>query len=292
MKKVSLILSTFLLFGCIAKAQVSINTDGSQPDNSAMLDVKSTTKGLLIPRMTTSQRNEISSPLAGLLIFNTTTQSINFFNGSYWVNMDGTPADIWKCGQPINDSRDNKTYNTVMIGNQCWMAQNLNIGTKIDGSANQTNNNMIEKYCYNNQESKCDNYGGLYQWDEMMQYITTEGVRGICPEGWHLPTYSEWTTLTTFLGGLSVAGVKMKSFSGWFQNGNGTNSSGFTALPGGSRNYENGSFNGITYYAVFWSSSQLDIYLSWSRYLLYDSEVVTVGNDMKASGESVRCIKD
>jgi len=90
--------------------------------------------------------------------------------------------------QPFTDARDGKTYNTVLIGTQCWMRENLNIGTRIDGSQNQTDNGTIEKYCYDDLESNCDIYGGLYQWDEAMQYVTTQGVQGICPAGWHLPT--------------------------------------------------------------------------------------------------------
>ena len=68
------------------------------------------------------------------------------------------------------------------------MAQNLNVGTKISGSSEQINNGIIEKYCYYNDENNCNVYGALYQWDEAMRYSTTEGVKGICPSGWHLPT--------------------------------------------------------------------------------------------------------
>ena len=79
------------------------------------------------------------------------------------------------------------------------MAENLNVGTRISGSSNQTNNSIIEKYCYDDLEANCNTYGGLYQWDEAMQYSATEGVKGICPTGWHLPTDAEWTTLADFL---------------------------------------------------------------------------------------------
>ncbi|MEI7727887.1 MAG: FISUMP domain-containing protein, partial [Bacteroidota bacterium] len=199
------------------------------------------------------------------------------------------------CGQPITDTRDGKTYNTVLIGTQCWFAQNLNVGTKVLGSANQTNNSIIEKYCYNDLESNCDVYGGLYQWDEAMQYSTTEGVIGICPTGWHLPTDAEWTTLTTFLGGEAVAGGKMKEtgLTHWAAPNTGaTNSSGFTALPGGDRNGYYGNFENLTNYAFFWSSSQTDATGAWDRYLSDFS--VTVGRDdtLKINSFSGRCIKD
>ena len=83
----------------------------------------------------------------------------------------------------ITDTRDGQEYSTVQIGSQCWMAENLNIGIMIPGANTMGNNEEIEKYCYNNDESNCDIYGGLYQWNEMMQYTTTPGVQGICPTG-------------------------------------------------------------------------------------------------------------
>ncbi|MBK7631804.1 MAG: hypothetical protein IPJ23_14080 [Ignavibacteriales bacterium] len=89
------------------------------------------------------------------------------------------------CGQDI--IYEGKTYGTVLIGTQCWMKENLNVGTMIQGNSNQSNNGVKEKYCYNNDTANCSIYGGLYQWNEAMQYVTTEGARGICPEGW-IPT--------------------------------------------------------------------------------------------------------
>jgi len=83
----------------------------------------------------------------------------------------------------------------VMIGEQCWMAENLNIGEMIDGSQSMTENGIIEKYCYDNDPENCETYGGLYQWDEMMEYVTDTAVQGICPAGWHLHTDHEWKVL-------------------------------------------------------------------------------------------------
>ncbi|MBU0764978.1 MAG: hypothetical protein KJ607_09105, partial [Bacteroidetes bacterium] len=125
------------------------------------------------------------------------------------------PAQIlmWDCGQPLVDARDSKSYNTVVIGSQCWMAQNLNIGTMINSSSGgqlQTNNGTIEKYCYSNNSANCTVYGGLYEWNEMMQYAASDAgnpgtTQGICHSGWHLPTDPEWTELFDYLGGISVA---------------------------------------------------------------------------------------
>ncbi|MCD4680222.1 MAG: hypothetical protein K8S00_07525, partial [Bacteroidales bacterium] len=122
---------------------------------------------------------------------------------------DDTLIYPFKCGKPFTDLRDGQAYNTVQIGDQCWMAENLNIGERISSSMNQTNNGVIEKYCINN-PGNCDEYGGFYQWNEMMEYSTIAGSQGICPNGWHVPTYDEWTILYSYLGGYEVAGGKMK----------------------------------------------------------------------------------
>ena len=101
----------------------------------------------------------------------------------------------WQCGDIIVDERDEQKYNTVQIGDQCWMAENLNIGGMINGTDDPVEDENIEKYCYNDLESNCDTYGGLYTWDEMMSWTTEEGTQGICMEGWHIPTDGEWLVL-------------------------------------------------------------------------------------------------
>jgi len=201
-------------------------------------------------------------------------------------------------GQPcpgiLTVTYESKTYNTVLIGTQCWFKENLDVGTRINGSQNQTNNGIKEKYCYNDLVSNCDVYGGLYQWDEMMQYVTSQGAKGICPTGWHIPTDAEWTTLTNYLGGESVAGGKIKEAgtAHWASPNTGaTNSSGFTALPGGYR-YGNGSFYSLTNYAYFWSSSQSGAANAWRRGLGYNNEYVYRNSDYKSHGFSCRCLKD
>ncbi len=295
-------LATCLLTGLIYNIDaqsVGINADGSAPDNSAMLDVSSTSKGFLPPRMTDVQRDAISNPVAGLVIWCTNCGSngeLQVFNGTEWTDMVGGKTAI-VCEESFTDTRDNKVYNTVLIGEQCWMAQNLNIGTMIEGTTEQTNNNptpIIEKYCYENNESNCDVYGGLYQWDEMMQYSTTEGIQGICPTGWHLPTDAEFTTLIAYLGGEIDAGGTMKE-SGtthWASpNSGATNSSGFTALPGGYRNNE-GSFSNVNSHGYWWWSSQFDDSNAWYRRLAYDSEQANYNYVLKLIGLSVRCIRD
>jgi uncharacterized protein (TIGR02145 family) len=127
-----------------------------------------------------------------------------------------------------------------------------------------------------------------------MQYVTTPGVQGICPAGWHMPTDAEWTTLTTFLGGESVAGGKMKEagFVHWQSPNTGaTNTSGFTALPGGYR-YSSGYFYYLTTNATFWSSSESSSSYAWLRYLYYYYEDVYRDYYNKTYGFSGRCLKD
>ena len=205
----------------------------------------------------------------------------------------GCPSTIVYGGQ---------SYNTVQIGTQCWMAENLNIGTMISSFNNQTNNGTIEKYCYSNNTSNCDTYGGLYQWNEMMGYVTTEGTQGICPTGWHLPTDAEWMVLeeevesttgvnwnTTGFRGTDVA-LNLKSTSGWYNNQNGTDLYGFTGLPGGYRKSD-GSFSFLTKDALYWSSSENGSYV-WSRGLYYNYTQVLRGNYDQAYGFSARCVRD
>jgi uncharacterized protein (TIGR02145 family) len=197
------------------------------------------------------------------------------------------------CGTPMTDTRDGKTYTTVLIGTQCWFAQNLNVGTRINGLDEQTNNSIVEKYCYNDLESNCTVYGGLYQWNEMMQYVTPEGAKGICPTGWHLPTDDEWTILTTYLGGSNVAGGKMKEIgtSHWTSPNTGaTNSSGFSALPGG--NCVLGGFNDFPSSAYFWTSTWSPAGMAYVLYLSYGNEQIQMGLNSREVGYSTRCVKD
>lgn len=195
-----------------------------------------------------------------------------------------TQGSVQQCPSSLVDSRDGSTYATVVIGQQCWMAENLNIGdmiTSTSSNSNQTNNDVIEKYCYGNSQANCNTLGGLYQWDEMMGYSTEEGSSGICPEGWHIPTEKEWNTLVDFLGGNLYAGNFLKA------NG----SSNFNALLGGSR-ILNGSFSNKDSYGYFWSSSPKDGNYSFQIHLVNGFDAVFYTYDNKSFGKSVRCIKD
>ena len=177
-----------------------------------------------------------------------------------------------------------KTYTTIMIGNQCWLKENLDVGTQIGGSANQTNNSLIEKYCYNDDPANCTTYGGLYQWNEVMQYVTTQGARGICPIGWHLPTNAEYQTLATTV---SNNGNTLKAVG---QDGTSTNTSGFSALLAGDGGY--GYFYGLGVSTYFWSSAEYDATNAYNMYLIDYFSNINLYFDSKEIGFSVRCAKD
>ena len=139
------------------------------------------------------------------------------------------------------------------------MAENLNFGTMIQGNTEMADNNIIEKYCYDNSIANCDDYGGLYQWNEMMQYVITPGVQGLCPANWHVPADAEWTAVTNYLGGESVAGGKMKEAgtAHWNSPNTGaTNESGFTGLPGGLRTVSGTFFKPNGSLPNIWSSTE------------------------------------
>ncbi len=254
-----------------------------------------------MPSMTQNQRDAIQNPAQGMRLFNLSTNCVNVFINNHWREMDCTD---WFCGDILLDARDGQQYPTVQIGSQCWMAKNLNVGIMIDGSSNQANNSIIEKYCYDNDASNCTTYGGLYQWNEMMGYTTTQGTQGICPAGWHIPTDAEWCTLTTYLDttvncnnwGYSGtdAGGKMKEagFDHWHSPNTGaTNSSGFTALGAGGR-YINGYFSYIMSYVDFWSSSEYSSTHGINRYLGFDSADLHRSGYIKTDGSSVRCLRN
>jgi len=217
---------------------------------------------------------------------------------------------VWNCGYPITDSRDGKIYSTVQIGTQCWMAQNLNIGIMIAGTISQTNNGTIEKYCYNNLESNCDVYGGLYQWDEMMQYTTEAGALGICPVGWHLPTTNEWHILTEYISSQpqyfcnenpNNNAKALASNTNWYTQtsvgcavGNNlaaNNATGFGVMAGGY--FASSAFWQHLANGVIWSSSQKVVENNaWLIQLNWEKAFVGYYDTAKSSGFSVRCHKD
>lgn len=211
--------------------------------------------------------------------------------GTFSKDIEAT-ALLEDCPATFTDARDGKTYSAVEIGDQCWMAENLNIGTMISGG-NQSNNSIIEKFCYNNSESNCDEYGGLYQWDEMMQYASEKGTQGICPPGWHLPTDTEWMMLEVEVGmsyeDATSSGMRGTDEGGKLRQGG---SSGFGALLGEYRN-GGGDYNSLGIYGTFFTSTEgIQSNMAWSRYLFNDNGQILRSGQDKTFAFSVRCVKD
>ncbi|MFC2083650.1 LamG-like jellyroll fold domain-containing protein [Bacteroidota bacterium] len=182
---------------------------------------------------------------------------------------------------------EGKIYNTVLIGDQCWLKENLDVGTMIDSLENASNNGVIEKYCYKNNPSYCDIYGALYQWNEAMLYSTDEGARGICPNGWHIPSTIDNVTL---LATVNNDGNALKAVGQGSGSGTGTNTSGFSALLAGNR-HNTGYFDNLGYYTTFWNSTD---HITGSYYMvLYpDNSNVHFYTTNKNGGMSIRCLMD
>jgi uncharacterized protein (TIGR02145 family) len=394
---------------------LGISATGSPPDNSALLDVDATgmnpKKGVLIPRMTTAERNAIPSPAQSLLIYNTTTKCFEFYENGMWqtfgcacttpstpnanaatnvtqslftanwsavsgattyyldVNTNSSFTGTWilnnqnvgngtsyivtglacgttyyyrvraanSCGTSANSNVISVT--TIACGTYCdpqvWMTANMDVGTMINGSNEQNNNSVLEKYCYNNTPANCTTYGGLYQWAEAVgepyssnsnsvggswqtcNHCGSSGRQGICPVGYHIPTDLEWSRYEWCVensigpaGGMSFPdfqsntgwrgagsspegpGAKLKASSSNSPAWDGTNASGFTALPAGYRNSVGGGFSGLSWYSSFWSATEASATNAWSRYL--NSGVWQSGrsNPNKTSGFSVRCLQN
>ena len=175
----------------------------------------------------------------------------------------------------FTDRRDGKGYRTVKLGNQTWMAKNLNFAA--DNSA-----------CYDSKSGHCAKYGRLYNWNS---------AKGACPAGWHLPSVEEWTDMVGYVGGSSLAGKKLKSTKGWYDEygknnakGNGTDNYGFSSLPGGYGH--NGQFRNIGYYGYWWCSTEYDAGNASSRSMDYYNESVFKGTREKSYLFSVRCVQD
>jgi len=208
----------------------------------------------------------------------------------------GTPVVVTSTAEhvcsEVSPSFDTCTYNTVQIGPQCWMKQNINVGTRISGtSAYQTNNSLLEKFCYSDNSANCQPYGGLYEFNEMVQYSGAEGARGICPTGWHVPTDAEWSTLISYLTTNGYSGTEGNALKASPATWDGNNAFNFTGLPNGYLS-SSWTYTGLTTVAYFRSSTLNGGSNTWDRTL--GSGVVTVNrlSDTLTTGVSVRCLMD
>ncbi|MFC2126653.1 FISUMP domain-containing protein [Bacteroidota bacterium] len=212
---------------------------------------------------------------------------------------------------------DGNTYETVVIGNQEWMVENLKVTHYADGTPIPLvedegiwdNLGSTDKaYCfYDNSSSNGDIYGALYTWAAAMNGQdgsdnNPSGVQGACPTGWHLPSDAEWKELEMYLGMSQEdaddtgwrgtdEGIKLKAESGWIQDGNGTNESGFTALPGGYRSGGGAfAFDGVA--GIWWTSKVINSDSAWYRSIYDNRNNIARNVWIKNYGYSVRCLKD
>ena len=294
-------------------SQVAVNTSGETADSSAILDIKSKEKGLLIPRMTTNEISFIQNPANGLIIYNTDEECLYIYveGTGKWkeVALDTGEITPFSCGDSFLDDRDNKEYATVKIGTQCWMQEPLDVGVKINHTQDPSDNDTIEKYCVGNNTSNCDTYGALYQWSEMMLYGATEGSQGICPSGWHIPSDEDWKKLEGFVDtqygvgdpewdltgwrGLDAGGnLKESGTTHWVSPNTGaTNSSGFTALPVGLRYSDGSGFAPLGYGVLSWTSTP-DGANAYGRDINWEKATIKRGSYSTQNGFSVRCLKN
>ncbi len=290
MKQAQHLLFVFLLVATAStRAQVGI---GTTPAASAQLDVSSTTKGFLPPRMTVTQRQAIANPAAGLMIWCTncgTTGEWQGYNGSTWVNLSGSTT-------------------TIKICNQIWMDKNLDVATYRNGDPIPKVTDPTEwaslttgAYCYydNDSATYAVTYGKLYNW------YAVNDPRGLAPAGWHIPSDAEWNILVkcidpsadTTCSGCSqstTAGGAMKETgtAHWLAPNTGANNgSGFTGLSSGDR-LTNGTFGYIGYSGSWWSSSVNSTTNAWYRGLYYGDGRIERYDYSKHYGFSVRCLRD
>ena len=278
----------------IAAQNVGIGTNAFSP--SAQLDVNSTNRGFLPPRMTCAQRNVIVNPAAGLMIYciDCANGEMQYYNGSNWINMTiGIGSNSF-----VN-------LPSVTIGTQIWGSKNLDVRTYRNGDVipqvtdpTAWGNLTTGAWCWYNNDSAtyASTYGRLYNW------FAVNDSRGLAPQGWHVPTNAEWDEMTKYLdasvdttcncGSGTTIGVQLKNTIGWINGGNGNNTSGFSGLPGGYRNYL-GSFYYFGSYGRFWSSSEYDTTRVWHRGLSSSSSYVFRGySSNKTTGNSVRVVRN
>lgn len=277
----------------ILPSNVGIGTD--TPDPSAKLEINSTGKGFLPPRMSTTDRQAIASPAEGLIIYNTSTDCINYYIAGSWMELCGTPAPTSTfvvCGDILTDPRDGQQYTTKQIGSQCWMTQNLNYD--IDATSGSFTGVGLQAPSI---------VGRYYNWAGAMDLPQTENTthnsypatyttQGVCPTGWHIPSQVERSVLYTTVGSSSNALKEIGQGSG---AGAGNNSSGFSGLLAGERD-ASGVFLYYGTNASFWVTKDVNnttFPLSAESIAFFDSnDNVSSYSAPKTTGRNVRCIKD
>lgn len=288
MKRTAFFLSSVAFMSSINAQNIGIGT--TTPHPSAQLEVASTSKGFLPPRMSYAQRNAVVNPAAGLIVYCTdcgTNGQLQTFDGTNWQAFSFSAA--------LPPASLPPTYPSVTICSQEWMTKNLSVDRYRNGDLIPQVTNAAAwstlttgAWCWYNNDSAtyAATYGRIYNW-----YAVTD-PRGLAPTGWHIPTDAEWTTLKNCLGGESISGGKMKSIDLWAApNIGATNSSGFTGLPGG-RRFNDGSFANVGLFSDWWTTTEFSGSLAWFQFLSYNNTSTGKSQGYKVDGYYVRCVKD
>ena len=306
--------SVLMLVACGGDSGTSASNNDGTSDSEEIQSSSSSTKVESSSSVILSgDSHEESSCSSSSSLKSVSSSSKQLSSSSSGKNGDGWSWDVPKedrlnpeiAYDSMTDSRDGQIYKTVKIGDQIWMAENLNYADSV-----KTPSLMGKNWCYANKAENCAVTGRLYTWAAAIDSVKLatdadnpqdcgsgkectlpDTVQGICPPGWHLPEKKEWDTLLTKVGGEATALKVLKSQTGWFHDGNGSDDVGFSALPAGDR-INNGNFFDIGKLAGFWSASETDYNYAKALDLGYCSNYAALGYYNKSFGFSVRCLKD
>jgi uncharacterized protein (TIGR02145 family) len=310
-KRCILVVFLLQLHQPLTQAQnVLISETQGSPHASSILELFSTDKGFLLPRLSVEQRDSIINPAQALIIFNTTSKCLEIFV-QQWFSL-WCPDSL--CGLPIQDIQGN-TYQTVQIGNQCWMSENLkatvfNDGTHISHITDNTQwvNLSTPAYCWFSNDSVANSgTGALYNW-----YVTdsaSNGGKNICPAGWRVPNDNDWYILENYIDSSindpnstgwrgTDGGTKLRATYSWAGTpGNGSDDYNFTAIATGFRFVGTGHFQSQTSSTRFWTTTPVSASNAYMRGLtsassLNGPKIFRSTTHSKKDGNSIRCIRD
>jgi uncharacterized protein (TIGR02145 family) len=295
---------------------VGISETVITPEPSAMLELRSSERGFLITRLTTTERDAIVSPPEALMIFNKTTKCLEIYVMGWHEIWCYTDTAIFSCGVPVLYNGYN--YPTVQIGNQCWFAENLRTTQYSDGTTiplktlnTDWNQDSPAFSWYNNDFTNYGNYGGLYNWYALDSL--SNGGKSVCPPGWSVPSEDDWDELMTYLstnnyycvpsgggGNIYWFTKSLSSTSGWTISTSEctpgydqitNNSTGFNAFPAGNRAV-NGNFSNFSTVAQFWGRTETSATNALGRGILSSTTLWANWSTSKKEGRSIRCLKD